>query len=53
MLPIAVLLFRIAQEGGEPADYDETLLIPALVLGAIALVYAATAAWMITPKLEH
>ena len=53
MLPIAVLLFRIAQEGGEATDYDETLLIPALVLAAIALVYAAISAWMVTPKLEH
>jgi len=53
MLLITVSLFRIALEGGEATDYDETLMIPGLVLGAIALAYAATAAWMVTPRLEH
>ena len=53
MLTIAVLLSRIAHEGGEATDYDETLLIPALVLGAAALVYAAIAAWIVTLKLQH
>jgi hypothetical protein len=52
MLTIAVLLFRIAQEG-EATDYDETLLIPGLALGAIALIYAAISAWIVTPKLKH
>ena len=48
-----VHLLVLAEEGGQATDYDETLLIPALVLGAIAMVYAAIAAWLVTPKLDH
>ena len=49
--PPDMLLLAIAEET-HATDYDETLLIPALVLGAIALIYAAVAAWMVTPKME-
>ena len=48
-----LLLIVLAEEGGHATDYDETLLIPALALGAIALVYAAMAAWLVTPSSGH
>lgn len=44
-----LLLLALAEEG---TDYDETLLIPAIVLFVVALLYAIVAAWMVTPKME-
>jgi hypothetical protein len=45
------LLLAVAQEAHP--DYDDTLLIPAIVLFAIALLYAIVAAWIVTPKMRH
>ena len=45
------MLLLVLAEETHATDYDETLLIPAIVLGVIALVYAAIAAWIVTPSL--
>lgn len=44
------LFFALAEAATETTDYDETLLPIALGLAVVALVYAAVATWMVTPK---
>jgi hypothetical protein len=46
-----LLLLALAEE--THPDYDETLLIPAIVLFVVALLYAIVAAWIVTPKMRH
>ena len=43
------LLLRFAEDT-HATDYDETLLPVAIALSVIALVYAAVAAWIVTPS---
>ena len=47
-----MLLLLTAAEEAHP-DYDDTLLVPAIVLFAIALLYAIVATWIVTPKTGH
>ncbi len=46
-----MLLLILAEEAA--TDYDETLLPIAMGLAIVALVYAAVAAWIVTPKSDH
>jgi hypothetical protein len=48
-----VMLLLIALQEATGTDYDETLRIPAIVLFAVALLYAIVAAWMVTTKMER
>jgi hypothetical protein len=47
-----MLLLLLAEEA-HATDYDETLLVPALVLGAIALIVAFVATLIVTPSADH
>lgn len=48
-----MLSFAVIEEAAHATDYDETLLPFAVGVGLIALVYAAVATWIVTPKGEH
>ena len=48
-----MFIFIGLAETANETDYDETLLPIAIALGVIALAYAAIAAWIVTPKIDH
>lgn len=49
-LPDTMDVFFALAEAAAATDYDETLLPVAIGLAVVALLYAAVATWIVTPK---
>jgi len=47
------MLIAALAETADATDYDETLLPVAILLLVVALVSAAVATWIVTPRRDH